>query len=166
MDGETEEEKFERAQKEAGIKKADFSELEAEARKCIYKFTSESSDWYVFIAKKAPTKPVESIKPRTQADFNEFKKLLTDLILKQKENPTYAAFLDQFAKDIAGPMKDMDVRKAASSLTALANDKQRQQRDALKNSKKAKGKAQPVAKAAPAQTREYSTTYDDFDDFM
>jgi translation initiation factor 3 subunit J len=63
-------------------------------------------------------------------------------------------------------MKDMDVRKAASSLTALANDKQRQQKEALKNSKKTKGKVQPVAKAAPTQAREYSTTYDDFDDFM
>lgn len=62
-------------------------------------------------------------------------------------------------------MKDMDVRKAASSLTALANDKQRQQKEALKNSKKTKGKVQPAAKAA-APTREYSTTYDDFDDFM
>jgi translation initiation factor 3 subunit J len=71
------------------------------------------------------------------------------------------------AKDIAESMKDMDVRKAASSLTALANDKSRQQKEALKNNKKAKGKAQPAAKAAaPVQTREYSTTYDDFDDFM
>lgn len=75
--------------------------------------------------------------------------------------------MEQFAKDIAQPGKDMDVRKAASSLTALANDKQRQQKEALKSSKKAKGKVQP-AKAAPAAapTREYSTTYDDFDDFM
>lgn len=64
-------------------------------------------------------------------------------------------------------MKDMDVRKAASSLTALANDKQRQQKDALKNTKKTKGKVQPAAKpAAPVNTREYSSTYDDFDDFM
>jgi translation initiation factor 3 subunit J len=169
LDGETEEEKFERAQKEAGIKKAEFSELEAEARKYMYnikKCIEVLMCHIFFIAKKAPAKPVESIKPRTQADFNEFKKLLTDLILLQKENPAYATFLDQFAKDIAGPMKDMDVRKAASSLTALANDKQRQQKDALKNSKKAKGKTQPAAKAAPVQTREYSTTYDDFDDFM
>jgi translation initiation factor 3 subunit J len=64
-------------------------------------------------------------------------------------------------------MKDMDVRKAASSLTALANDKQRQQKEALKNNKKTKGKVQAAPKpAAPANTREYSSTYDDFDDFM
>jgi translation initiation factor 3 subunit J len=62
-------------------------------------------------------------------------------------------------------MKDMDVRKASSSLTALANDKARQQKEALKNSKKAKGKPQAAAKPAPS-SREYSTTYDDFDDFM
>ncbi|OBZ88516.1 Eukaryotic translation initiation factor 3 subunit J [Choanephora cucurbitarum] len=149
MEGETEEERFERAQKEAGIKKAEFGESEPEA------------------PKKAPAKPVESVKPRTRADFEEFKKLLTDLILQQKNHPNYATFLDQFAKDIAQPMKDMDVRKAASSLTALANDKQRQQKEALKNNKKTKGKTQPAKPAAPAaSSREYSTTYDDFDDFM
>jgi hypothetical protein len=32
MDGETEEEKFERAQKEAGIKKAEFVEADGDAR--------------------------------------------------------------------------------------------------------------------------------------
>lgn len=37
MEGETEEERFEKAQKEAGIKKAEFSELEASARKYIVK---------------------------------------------------------------------------------------------------------------------------------
>ncbi|KAI8072213.1 eukaryotic translation initiation factor 3 subunit J [Gilbertella persicaria] len=147
MEGETEEERFERAQQEAGVKKAEFTGLEADA------------------PKKVPAKPVESVKPRTRADFEEFKKLLTDLILQQKDHPNYATFLDQFAKDVAQPMKDMDVRKAASSLTALANDKQRQQKEALKSNKKTKGKTQP-AKPAPASSREYSTTYDDFDDFM
>jgi translation initiation factor 3 subunit J len=66
-------------------------------------------------------------------------------------------------------MKDMDIRKAASSLTALANDKQRQQREALKSNKKTKGKGQSAKTSTPAPaapTREYSTTYDDFDDFM
>ncbi|KAG1081916.1 hypothetical protein G6F42_022764 [Rhizopus arrhizus] len=147
MEGETEEERFERAQQEAGIKKAEFQGEEE-------------------TPKKAPSKPVESLKPRYKSEFEEFQKLLTDLILEQKNNPLYASFLDQFAKDIAQPAKDMDVRKAASSLTALANDKQRQQKEALKNSKKAKGKVQPAKAAPAAPTREYSTTYDDFDDFM
>lgn len=92
--------------------------------------------------------------------------VLTDFYLSKKNNPLYGSFIDQFAKDIAEPAKDMDVRKAASSLTALANDKQRQQKEALKNSKKTKGKVQPAKAAPAAPTREYSTTYDDFDDFM
>ncbi|CAO3633658.1 unnamed protein product [Mucor hiemalis] len=66
LDGETEEERFERAQKEAGIQKAEFSELEADA------------------PKKAPAKPVESIKPRLRAEFEEFHKLLATMILEQK----------------------------------------------------------------------------------
>lgn len=36
------------------------------------------------IAKKAPSKPVESLKPRYKSEFEEFQKLLTDLILEQK----------------------------------------------------------------------------------
>ncbi|KAI7907603.1 translation initiation factor eIF3 subunit-domain-containing protein [Cokeromyces recurvatus] len=148
LEGETEEEKFERAQKEAGIKKEESDDIQVEE-----------------VSKKAPSKPVESIKPRTRADFEEFKQLLTDMILQTKGNSAYASFIEQLAKDLSAPMKDMDVRKAASSLTALANDKQRQQKEALKHSKKTKGKVQP-AKAAPAPTREYSSTYDDFDDFM
>lgn len=36
----------------------------------------------IFIAKKTPSKPVESLKPRTRADFEEFRQLLTDLILQ------------------------------------------------------------------------------------
>ncbi|CEG83865.1 hypothetical protein RMATCC62417_17732 [Rhizopus microsporus] len=123
----------------------------------------------ISIAKKAPSKPVESLKPRTRADFEEFRQLLTDLILQHSNVSGYATFLEQLARDLADPMKDMDIRKAASSLTALANDKQRQQREALKNNKKTKGKGQSAKTATPAPaapTREYSTTYDDFDDFM
>ncbi|KAI8984485.1 eukaryotic translation initiation factor 3 subunit J [Mycotypha africana] len=152
LDGETEEERFERAQKEAGLHKSEGDENGEE----------------VEVKKKEPSKPVASCKPRTQKEFEEFKKLLVDLILDQKNNASYASFVEAFAKDLAQPMKDMDIRKAASSLTALANDKQRQQKEALKSNKKGKGKtaAAPAKKAAPAPTREYSTTYDDFDDSL
>ncbi|KAG1438884.1 hypothetical protein G6F56_012488 [Rhizopus delemar] len=64
LDGETEEEKFERIQKEAGVKKQEMEASEA-------------------VPKKAPAKPVESLKPRTRAEFEEFRQLLTDLILEQ-----------------------------------------------------------------------------------
>lgn len=89
MDGETEEEKFERAQKEAGIKKAEFSELEADARTSLFLFylnttTFINPKYSIFTAKKAPAKPVESIKPRLRAEFEEFQKLLTAMILEQK----------------------------------------------------------------------------------
>ncbi|KAI8889091.1 translation initiation factor eIF3 subunit [Backusella circina FSU 941] len=147
LEGETEEERFERAQKEAGIEKQEFKGVEEET------------------TKKPPAKPVETLKPRTRADFEEFKKLLTDLILEKSGNPAYPSFIEQFARDVCAPMKDMDVRKASSSLTALANDKVRQNKEAIKSNKKTKGKAQTAAKPA-ASSREYSTTYDDFDDFM
>lgn len=43
---------------------------------------------FLLLAKKAPSKPVESIKPRYRSDFEEFQKLLTNLILEQKVNKT------------------------------------------------------------------------------
>lgn len=79
LDGETEEEKFERVQKEAGIKKEEMEGSEGVGKLSC----SHSTDAYSFIAKKAPSKPVESLKPRTRADFEEFRQLLTDLILQQ-----------------------------------------------------------------------------------
>jgi translation initiation factor 3 subunit J len=42
------------------------------------------------------------------------------------------------------PLKDVEVRKAASGLTTLANEKQREQRD------KASGKKKPKAVSKPA----------------
>ena len=46
------------------------------------------------------------------------------------------------------PLKDVEVRKAASALTTLANEKQKQQRDKASGKKKAKASAKPTAKVS------------------
>lgn len=51
-------------------------------------------------------------------------------------------FLEAFAKHLAGPLSDVQTRKLASSLTTLANEKQRAAKDAGKKGA-AKGKAKP-----------------------
>jgi translation initiation factor 3 subunit J len=86
LEGETEEERFERAQKEAGIEKKEFQGDEEDTSKL---FIVEGELLYLYIvlfstAKKPPAKPVESIKPRTRADFEELKKLLINIILEKK----------------------------------------------------------------------------------
>jgi translation initiation factor 3 subunit J len=44
------------------------------------------------------------------------------------------------------PLKDVEVRKAASGLTTLANEKQKEQRDKASGKKKPKATAKPAAK--------------------
>jgi translation initiation factor 3 subunit J len=45
---------------------------------------------------------------------------------------------------LAAPLRDVDVRKAASGLATLANEKQREQRDKASGKKKPKSAAKPV----------------------
>ncbi|RKP39923.1 eukaryotic translation initiation factor 3 subunit J, partial [Dimargaris cristalligena] len=111
-----------------------------------------------------------SLNPRTKDDFDQFRKLLVERITSYQNQRYYSTFVDSFARDICVPMSDMDVRKAASSLSSLANDKQKAARDAAKGKKKTKKPAAKV-QAAPAKstqldTTDYSNNYDDFDDFM
>lgn len=77
-------------------------------------------------------------------------------------------FLENLVRELCLPMKDVDVRKISSTLTALANEKQRQQREAAKPKKK--GKEKPTLQgnqktAGRPDTAAYDN-FDDFDDFM
>lgn len=77
-------------------------------------------------------------------------------------------FVENFIRELCLPMKDLEVRKISSTLTALANEKQRQQREAAKPKKK--GKEKPslqgnMKTAGRPDTASYDN-YDDFDDFM
>lgn len=63
------------------------------------------------------------------------------------DKPLYPAFVEHFVRELAMPLKDVEVRKAASGLTTLANEKQREQKD-KSGGKKKKGSAKPVLGAA------------------
>lgn len=122
-------------------------------------------------------------KPKTKNDFEELSDLLSKAIIDLHGNkPLYAHFVDHFVRNIAMPLKDLDVKKAASTLTALGNEKQRQAKEASGAGKKGgKGKAKPSLGAVAAGNakagvagRGYSADLDahdtamddDFDDFM
>ena len=94
-----------------------------------------------------------SFDPRTKEDFEEFSKKIMDYIVKRHQNkPLYATFVEMHVKELAAPLKDVDVRKAASGLTTLANEKQREQRDKA-GGKKKKGAAKPALGATKASSK-------------
>lgn len=80
------------------------------------------------------------------------------------------SFLDGLFRELGQGQacRDVDLRKFASTLTTLANEKQKAAKEAQKTKKKGAGKPSlAAAKVNTAvDTRDYSNDYDEFDDFM
>ncbi|KAI0775064.1 eukaryotic translation initiation factor 3 subunit J [Trametes elegans] len=114
-----------------------------------------------------------SAQPRTKEDFVEFSNQIIETIVRRHfDKPLYAAFLEHHVRALAMPLRDVEVRKVASGLTALSNEKQKEQRDKASGKKKPKAAAKPgLGAAKPASkvdTSVYDEALDDFrdDDFM
>ncbi|EPT05520.1 hypothetical protein FOMPIDRAFT_1021336 [Fomitopsis schrenkii] len=115
-----------------------------------------------------------SFQPRTKEDFLQFSDQIIQYIIKRhQDKPLYPAFVEHHARQLALPLRDVEVRKTASGLTTLANEKQKEQRDKTSGKKKPKATAKPVLGAAKVaskiDTAVYDEALDDFgnaDDFM
>lgn len=107
--------------------------------------------------------------PKTKEEFVKLSNDIIEVVVKRLQNKhLYASFVEHHAKELARPLKDVDVRKVASGLTALSNEKQRELKEAGK-----KKKAKPAlgsVKQAKNDVRAYDEALDDFgnepDDFM
>ena len=79
----------------------------------------------------------------------EFSDQIIEFIIKRHQNkPLYATFLEHHARALAMPLRDVEVRKVASALTTLSNEKQKEQRDKASGKKKPKTAAKPALAAA------------------
>jgi translation initiation factor 3 subunit J len=116
-----------------------------------------------------------SFQPRTKEDFQQLSTKIIEYILKRhQDKPLYGAFVEHHVKEIASSLKDVEVRKAASGLTTLANEKQREQRDKASGKKKPKALTKPglgsVKGGSKFDTGVYDEALDDFgndpNDFM
>ncbi|KAF8589461.1 translation initiation factor eIF3 subunit [Ramaria rubella] len=140
-------------------------------------FSSTLNDWTAFTASSS-SKELDSLlnfNPRTKEDFQQLSTRIIDLITKRHESkPLYPSFIEHHVKALAQPLKDVEVRKAASALTTLANEKQKEQRDKASGKKKSKATTKPALGAAKSSnkfdTNIYEESLDDFgtnaDDFM
>ncbi|KAF9041112.1 eukaryotic translation initiation factor 3 subunit J [Hymenopellis radicata] len=116
-----------------------------------------------------------SFQPRTKDDFIKLSSMITEFIIKRHQNkPLYPAFIEHHVRELAMPLKDVEVRKAASGLTTLANEKQKEARDKASGKKKPKSAMKPALGSAKVagrvDTSVYEEALDDFgggpDDFM
>ncbi|KAK2460269.1 hypothetical protein APHAL10511_007658 [Amanita phalloides] len=76
----------------------------------------------------------------------------------------YASFVELHVRELALPLKDVEVCKAASGLTTLVNEKQKEQRDKTSGKKKPKAAAKPALGSAKAGSKldDFGSNADDF----
>jgi len=107
--------------------------------------------------------------PNTKEDFQQLSLMIMDHIIKPfQSKPLYHQFVEMHVRELAQPLKDVEVRKAASALTTLANEKQKEAKDKASGKKKAKPAAKSTLGASKVvgkiDTRAYEEALDDFGD--
>ncbi|CAE6460719.1 unnamed protein product [Rhizoctonia solani] len=123
----------------------------------------------------APSELAElaTFNPRNKEDFQKLSDMIIEHVIQRHQSkPLYATFVDLHVRALAESLRDVDIRKAASSLSTLANEKQKEQRDKASGKKKPKTALKPGLGAAKVNskldTSAYDEALDDFgnDDFM
>lgn len=91
----------------------------------------------------AASNPLTSVEnPRTKADFDKLADNISKSIVELYGNkPLFAGFVESLCRSLNVPLKDLDVKKVASTLTALGNEKQQAAKGGAKKGGK-KGKPQ------------------------
>ncbi|KAL4921549.1 eukaryotic translation initiation factor 3 subunit J [Aspergillus aurantiobrunneus] len=109
-------------------------------------------------------------KPTTKDQFAKVTSTLAPLLATQSKKPQYALWLPEFTKQLAKEMSSGDIKKVASALTTLSNEKMKEERAADKGSKKTKAAKTKVSLVASRDNKIETTSYDDDglddDDFM
>lgn len=107
--------------------------------------------------------------PVTKTQFEQLRNTLGPMISAHTKRPHYALFLQEFAKQLAKDLPSDQIKKIASTMTALGNEKMREEKASQgtgKKSKAAKTKTSLVANRADvADTQSYEDAFGD-DDFM
>ncbi|KAI6380310.1 Translation initiation factor 3 subunit J component [Pyricularia grisea] len=121
-----------------------------------------------------PSKTVELsdlpiFNPKTKTQFEDMRQALIPLITASSgRKPHYNNFMEEFVRQLCTDMPSENIKKISSKLTALSNEKMKQEKAAAgtKKTKAAKTKTSLVAnRAGVTDTNSYEDTFGD-DDFM
>ncbi|EGS21210.1 putative translation initiation factor [Thermochaetoides thermophila DSM 1495] len=111
--------------------------------------------------------------PQGKAAFEQLRNTLAPLLAASAKKPHYTLFLQEFCKQLARELPSEQIKKVASSLTALSNEKMKEEKAAEKGGKKTKAAKTKtslvgVSRNDKADLTAYDDAYEDFgdDDFM
>jgi len=115
-----------------------------------------------------PTKSIELsslsiFNPQTKDQFLKLRESLVPLISSNSKKAQYVLFLQEFTKQISKDLPSDQIKKIASGLTTLSNEKMKEEKAAEKGGKKTKAAKTKVALVAARDTsyRADTTAYDD-----
>ncbi|KAL2139697.1 hypothetical protein VTI28DRAFT_4830 [Corynascus sepedonium] len=90
-----------------------------------------------------PTKTVDLsalplFNPTTKLQFEQLRNILGPILAASSKKPHYTLFLQEFTKQLAKDLPSDQIKKIASTLTALSNEKMKEEKAAEKGGKKSK----------------------------
>ncbi|KAK3361194.1 eukaryotic translation initiation factor 3 subunit J [Lasiosphaeria ovina] len=109
-------------------------------------------------------------KPSSKTQFEQLRSTLVPILLDSSKKPQYVLFLQEFTKQLAKDLPSDQIKKIASTLTTLSNEKMKEEKAAEKGGKKSKAAKTKttlvgVSRAPAADVNSYEDTFAD-DDFM
>ena len=113
---------------------------------------------------------MQLFKPTTKDQFTKLTNTLVPLLLVNSKKPQFSLWAQDFTKQLLKELPSAEVKKVASSLTTMSNEKMREERAADKGSKKTKAAKTKVSLVAGRADKVDTNVYDDDglgdDDFM
>ena len=111
--------------------------------------------------------------PTTKDQFAQLTAVLAPLLAQQSKKPQYSLWLQEFSKRLVVELPSAEIKKVASQLTALMNEKLKEEKAAEKGGKKTKAAKSKATLSAgrdigrgAADTATYGDDTLDDDDFM
>lgn len=110
-------------------------------------------------------------KPTSKDQFAQLSSTLVPLITAHSKKPHFAMWAQDFMKQLVKELPSGEVKKIASSLSTMSNEKMKQEREADKGSKKSKAAKTKISLNTSRDNKIETTAYDDDgglgdDDFM
>ncbi|KAL6562180.1 hypothetical protein OROGR_003187 [Orobanche gracilis] len=126
-----------------------------------YKSTEE------LFAKKGDEKTLDNFIPKTESDFAEYAELVSHKLRPHEKSYHYIGLLKAVMRLSLTSLKGSDAKEVASSITAIANEKIKAEKEANTSKKKTVGKKKQLHIGKPDDDVVVDTFVDyDDDDFM
>ncbi|KAL5611832.1 hypothetical protein BROUX41_000593 [Berkeleyomyces rouxiae] len=99
--------------------------------------------------------------PLTKTQFENLRNTLVPVLSQSSKKPHYSLFLQEFTKQLARELASDQIKKLASVLTALGNEKMREEKAAEKTGKKSKAAKTKTSLNASRPGVADTNTYED-----